>query len=38
MTQRGNEPVIEGIDHLVITVSDLEATLAFYEGRSASAS
>jgi len=31
MTQRGNEPVIEGIDHLVITVADLEATLAFYE-------
>jgi catechol 2,3-dioxygenase-like lactoylglutathione lyase family enzyme len=31
MTQRGNEPVIEGIDHFVITVADLEATLAFYE-------
>jgi catechol 2,3-dioxygenase-like lactoylglutathione lyase family enzyme len=29
MTQR--EPLIESIDHLVVTVADLEATLAFYE-------
>ncbi|HKN30851.1 MAG TPA: VOC family protein [Roseiarcus sp.] len=31
MTQHGNEPVVDGIDHFVITVADLEATLAFYE-------
>ncbi len=31
MARRGNEPVIDGIDHFVITVADLEATLAFYE-------
>jgi len=31
MTERENEAVIEGIDHFVITVADLEATLAFYE-------
>ncbi|HZZ63381.1 MAG TPA: VOC family protein [Roseiarcus sp.] len=31
MTRRETEPVIESIDHFVITVADLEATLAFYE-------
>lgn len=31
MTGRENESLIESIDHFVITVADLEATLAFYE-------
>ena len=31
MTQSGDEPEVEGIDHFVITVADIEATLAFYE-------
>ena len=31
MRRRGNKPLIESIDHFVITVADLEATLAFYE-------
>jgi catechol 2,3-dioxygenase-like lactoylglutathione lyase family enzyme len=31
MARRGSKPLIESIDHFVITVADLEATLAFYE-------
>ena len=31
MARRGRKPLIESIDHFVITVADVEATLAFYE-------
>ena len=31
MARRGSKPLIENIDHFVITVADVEATLVFYE-------